>query len=144
MGNLNQVTLIGRVTQEIELRYTARGTAVTSLNLAINRTRKSDNGERQEETAFVEVVLWSKSAELAGQYLSKGREVCICGRLETQEWTDKQTGQKRSKLRVVGENMQFIGGGGDKQSHPGHASNPGSSQMPPSEPVDDEDEPIPF
>ena len=117
MANVNKVHLLGRITQDIEVRYTHKGTAVTSLNLAINRVRKGENDDRIEETTFVEVTLWGRSAELAGQYLGKGREVYIEGRLDLQTWDDKQTGQKRSKLRVVGENMQFIGNGeGSKQT----------------------------
>ena len=119
MANANKVILIGRITQDIEVRYTPKGTAVTSLNLAINRIRKGENDERIEETTFVEVTLWGRNAELAGQYLGKGREVYIEGRLDLQQWDDKTTGQKRSKLRVVGENMQFIGGqgGGEKATN---------------------------
>jgi single-strand DNA-binding protein len=80
--------------------------------MAVNRIRTGDNGERIEEVTYVDVTLWGRQAELAGQYLSKGRSVFIEGRLQLDQWDDKQTGQKRSRLRVVGENMQFIGGGG--------------------------------
>ena len=75
MANVNKVILIGRITQDIEVRYTAKGTAVASLNLAVNRVRTGENGERIEEATFVEVTLWGRQAELAGQYLAKGREV---------------------------------------------------------------------
>lgn len=119
MANVNKVHLLGRITQDIEVRYTPKGTAVADLNLAINRVRITEGGDKQEETTFTEVTLWGRQAELAGQYLGKGREVYIEGRLSMDTWEDRQTGQKRSKLKVIGENMQFIGGGqggqGDQQ-----------------------------
>ena len=104
--------LLGNITRDLEVRYTPKGTAVCDLGMAVNRIRTGDNGERIEEVTYVDVTLWGRQAELAGQYLSKGRSVFIEGRLQLDQWDDKQTGQKRSRLRVVGENMQFIGGGG--------------------------------
>ncbi|MGE9268140.1 MAG: single-stranded DNA-binding protein [Verrucomicrobiales bacterium] len=112
MANLNKVMLMGNITRDIEVRYTPKGTAVTDLGMALNRYRTSESGERIEETTFVDVTLWGRQAELAGQYLSKGRPVYIEGRLQFDTWDDKQSGQKRSKLRVIGENMQFLPGGG--------------------------------
>lgn len=111
MANLNKVYLMGRLTRDPELRYTPKGTAVADLGMAINRYRGGgDGGERTEETTFVDVTLWGRQAELANQYLAKGREVFIEGRLQLDSWEDKASGQKRSKLKVVGEAMQFIGG----------------------------------
>jgi single-strand DNA-binding protein len=98
----------------------------------VNRIRTGDNGERIEEVTYVDVTLWGRQAELAGQYLSKGRSVFIEGRLQLDQWDDKQTGQKRSRLRVVGENMQFIGGQGGSGGNQGGSSAP-SQQAPPSE-----------
>jgi single-strand DNA-binding protein len=112
MANVNKVMLLGNITRDLEVRYTPKGTAVCDLGMAINRIRNGDNGERIEEVTYVDVTLWGRQAELAGQYLSKGRPVFIEGRLQLDQWDDKQTGQKRSRLRVVAENMQFIGGGG--------------------------------
>ncbi len=112
MANVNKVMLLGNITRDLEVRYTPKGTAVCDLGMAVNRIRTGDNGERIEEVTYVDVTLWGRQAELAGQYLSKGRSVFIEGRLQLDQWDDKQTGQKRSRLRVVGENMQFIGGGG--------------------------------
>ena len=116
MANVNKVMLLGNITRDLEVRYTPTGTAVCDLGMAVNRIRTGDNGERIEEVTYVDVTLWGRQAELAGQYLSKGRSVFIEGRLQLDQWDDKQTGQKRSRLRVVGENMQFIGGnsGGGK------------------------------
>ena len=130
MANLNKVMLIGNLTRDPELRYTPKGTAVAELGLAVNRVRNNDQGERIEETTFIDVTLWARQAELAQQYLGKGRPVYIEGRLQMDTWDDKNTGQKRSKLKVVGENMQFLsdGRGG------GQTRNEGSSQEPQSAP----------
>jgi single-strand DNA-binding protein len=109
MGNLNRVLLIGNLTRDPDLRYTPKGTAVTKIGLAINRVYTGEDDERKEETTFVDVTLWARLAEIAGQYLKKGRPVFIEGRLQLDTWDDKQTGQKRSKLRVVAENIQLLG-----------------------------------
>ncbi|MFT6180864.1 MAG: single-strand DNA-binding protein [Akkermansiaceae bacterium] len=112
MANVNKVMLLGNITRDLEVRYTPKGTAVCDLGMAINRHRTADNGEKIEEVTFVDVTLWGRNAELAGKYLAKGRQVFIEGRLQLDQWDDKTTGQKRTRLRVVGENMQFIGGQG--------------------------------
>jgi single-strand DNA-binding protein len=113
MANLNKVMLMGNLTRDPEIRYTPKGTAVAELGLAINRVYSADNGEKREETTFVDVTLWGRTAEIAGEYLKKGRPVFIEGRLQLDTWDDKQTGQKRSKLKVVGEAMQLMGSRGD-------------------------------
>jgi single-strand DNA-binding protein len=113
MASLNRVMLIGNLTRDPEVRYTPKGSAVADLALAVNRNYTAENGEKREEVTYVDIVLWAKLAELAGQYLKKGRPVFIEGRLQMDQWEDKQTGQKRSRLRVVGENMQFLGSRGD-------------------------------
>jgi single-strand DNA-binding protein len=109
MANLNRVLLIGNLTRDPDLRYTPKGTAVTEIGIAVNRVYTGEDGERKEETTFVDVTLWARLAEIAGQYLKKGRPVFIEGRLQLDTWDDKQTGQKRSKLRVVAENIQLLG-----------------------------------
>lgn len=109
MASLNKVMLIGNLTRDPEVRYTPKGSAVVDLGMAINRYYTTDNGEKREETTFVDVTLWGRQAELAGQYLTKGRPVFIEGRLQLDTWDDRETGQKRSKLRVIGETMQFLG-----------------------------------
>lgn len=113
MASVNKVMLIGNLTRDPEVRYTPKGSAVADIGLAINRYFTMENGEKREETTFVDVVLWGRQAELAQQYLSKGRPVFIEGRLQLDTWDDKTTGQKRSKLRVVGEVMQFLGSSKD-------------------------------
>jgi single-strand DNA-binding protein len=120
MASYNKVMLMGNLTRDPEVRYTPKGSAVADLALAVNRTYTAESGERREEVTYVDIVLWSKLAELAGQYLKKGRAVFIEGRLQMDTWEDKQTGQKRSRIKVVGENMQFVdsrrdGGGGEDE-----------------------------
>jgi single-strand DNA-binding protein len=111
MPNLNSVHLMGNLTRDPEVRYTPKGTAVCDISIAINRILppEQEGGERREETTYVDVTLWGKTAENAGQYLAKGRSVFIDGRLALEMWDDKQTGQKRSKLKVVAESWQFLG-----------------------------------
>ena len=116
MASLNKVMLIGNLTREPEVRYTPKGSAVSDLGIAVNRTYVTDSGEKMQETTYVDVVVWSRLAEIAGQYLHKGSPVFIEGRLQMDTWEDKATGQKRSKIRVVADNLQFLGGrreGGD-------------------------------
>ncbi len=112
MASVNKVILIGNLTRDPEVRYTPKGTAVSDIAMAVNRVRTGDDGNRIEEVTYVDVTLWGRQAEVAGQYLAKGRSVYIEGRLQLDTWDDKATGQKRSRLRVVGENMQFLGGQG--------------------------------
>jgi single-strand DNA-binding protein len=108
MANLNKVMLIGNVTRDPEIKYTPQGRAVTDLGIAVNRTYSTESGERREETTYVDVTLWGRTAETAGEYCKKGRAVYIEGRLQLDTWEDKTSGQKRSKLRVVGDNYQLL------------------------------------
>lgn len=107
----NRVVLVGNLTRDIELKYTQGGTAVTDVGLAVNDSRKTQTGEWVEETTFVDVTLWGRTAEVASEYLGKGRQVLIEGRLKLDTW--ETDGQKRSKLRVVAERMMMLGGGKD-------------------------------
>jgi single-strand DNA-binding protein len=153
MANLNKVMLIGNLTRDPELRYTPKGTAVADIALAINRVWNNEQNVRQEETTFVDITLWGRQAELAQQYLTKGRGAYIEGRLQMDTWDDKQTGQKRSKLKVVAESLQFLpdgkggAGGGIPQSGPQAARAPqqrpqGASAAPPDDYAEEDD--IPF
>lgn len=118
MASYNQVTLLGNVTRDIELRYTQGGTAVTEMGLAVN-DRIKVNGEWTDQATFVDVTLWGRTAEIASEYLSKGAPVLIAGRLKLDSWEDKNGGGKRSKLGVVADKLQLIGskegGGGGNQ-----------------------------
>lgn len=114
MANLNKVMIIGNLTADPEVRTTPRGASLTELRLAVNRVSSGPNdGERREETTFLDVTCWGRTGEVAAQYLSKGRPVFIEGRLQMDTWEDKQTGQKRSRIRIVAENLQLLGGRGD-------------------------------
>ena len=109
MANVNKVILIGNVTRDPEVKFTSKGSAVTDIGLAINRNYTLDNGEKREETTFVDVELWGRLAEIAGEYAKKGRPIYIEGRLRMDTWEDKASGQKRSRMKVVGENLQLLG-----------------------------------
>src|SRR6188768_3741509 len=113
MASYNRVILVGNLTRDPELRYIPSGTAVTEIGLAVNDRRKGPNGEWIEETTFVDVTLWARTAEVASEYLSKGSSVLIEGRLKLDSW--EKEGKKFSKLRVVGETMQMLGGRGGGQ-----------------------------
>jgi len=112
MASYNRVILIGNLTRDPELRYTPTGTAVTEFGLAVNDRRKnSQTGEWIEDTQFIDITMWARQAEIAAEYLTKGSPVFIEGRLKYDSW--EKEGQKHSKLRVVGERMQFIGARGE-------------------------------
>jgi single-strand DNA-binding protein len=135
MANLNRVLLIGNLTRDPELRYTPKGTAVTEIGLAVNRIYSGEDGEKKEETTFVDVTLWARQAEIAGQYLRKGRPVFIEGRLQLDTWDDKQTGQKRSRLRVVAENLQLLGSRQDSEGSSSFSSSSPAPRRGPSAPA---------
>lgn len=130
MANLNKVMIIGNLTADPEVRQTPRGTSLTELRLAVNRVSSGPNeGERREETTFLDVTCWGRTAEIAAQYLTKGRPVFIEGRLQQDTWEDKQTGQRRSRIRIVAENMQLLGGrdGAPQQGGGGYQQRPSGS-----------------
>jgi single-strand DNA-binding protein len=112
MASYNRVVLLGNITRDIEVKYLQSGMAVTDIGLAVNDRRKNQQGEWVEETTFVDITLWGRTAEVAGEYLGKGSLVLIEGRLKLEQW--EKDGQKHSKLRVVGERLQMMpkGGGG--------------------------------
>lgn len=113
MADVNLVVLVGRLTRDPEVRYTPSGTAIAQLGLAIGRKYKDQSGQLKEDTTFVDIDVFGRQAETAGQYLAKGRTVLIEGRLQLDQWEDKNSGQKRSKLKVVGNRVQFLGGPGE-------------------------------
>ena len=116
MASLNEVRLIGNLTRDVELKRTPSGSAVAKLGIAVNRKYKdAKSGEMKEDTTYVDVDVWGKQAETAAQYIGKGSSVHIEGRLKLDQWDDKETGQKRSKLGVVGERVQFLGSKGQRE-----------------------------
>ena len=157
MANVNKVILIGNLTRDPEVKYTPKGSAVSDVGLAINRNYTLDSGEKREETTFVDVEFWGRTAELAGQYLKKGSQVYIEGRLRMDSWEDKTSGQKRSKLKVVAETLQFLdrrsggsdddsGGGAPRERSSGSSgqSRPQATQQPSRQADPDQDDDIPF
>lgn len=111
MSSFNKVILVGNLTRDPEVRYTASGTAVTEIGLAINRKWfDKQSNSRKEETTFVDITVWGRTAEVAGEYLTTGSNVLVEGRLQLDQWEDKESGQKRSKLKVICEQMTMLGG----------------------------------
>ena len=132
MGLLNKVFLLGHLTRDPELRQHAPGDSRCRARLAVNRTWVEENGKKQEESIFLEVTVWGKTAEIAQRYLQKGSPLSVEVRLQLDSWQDRQTGQRRSRLHVVGKNLQLIG------SRPSASSEPSSPARPvPSEPDPD-------
>ncbi len=150
MASYNKVLLMGNLTRDPEVRYTPKGTAIANLGLAVNRRWTTETGEAKEEVTFVDVEVWGRQAETAGQYLSKGRPVFVEGRLKLDSWEDKESGQKRNKLKVVAERVQFLGaprGGAEfKDQAPSDeapARPAGRGPRPPAPPPQDKGEPEP-
>ena len=147
MPNYNKVILMGNLTRDPEVKYTSGGTAIAKLGMAINRRWRGQDGQQQEETTFVDVDAFGRQAETVGQYLKKGRPIMIEGRLKYDQWDDKQTGQKRSKLGVVLERFEFLdsrtdgGGGGGYDGGNSGGGSPATSQ--PSGPPPEDDD-VPF
>ena len=133
MANFNKVILAGNLTRDPELRYTPKGMAIAKITLAINRTWRNEAGESKEEVTFVDVDAFGRQAETIGQYLEKGSPFLVEGRLKLDQWDDKQTGQKRSRLGVTLEGFQFLGsagGGGRGESGVPDAPAPRSRPAP--------------
>ena len=130
--------MVGHLTRDIELRYTPSGTAIAKTGIATNRRFKTQTGEQKEETCFIDITLFGRAAEVANQYLSKGRQVLIEGRLVYETWTD-QHGNKRSKHSIAVDNLQMLGGREDRGSaHPENsytAPQPAAPQQPAGEPT---------
>ena len=154
MASFNKVILVGNLTRDPELRYTPKGTAIAKIGVAVNRVWTNEAGEKKEEVTFVDVDVFGRTAENVGQYMRKGRPILIEGRLRLDQWDDKQTGQKKSKLGVVAETVQFLGspgeggsGGGAPAARPARPA-PTTPSTPPSEPVEGDGPPesddVPF
>jgi single-strand DNA-binding protein len=122
--NLNKVMLGGRVTRDTELRHTPKGTAVADIAIAVNRVFTNEQGQKTEESTFVDVTLWGRQAEIASQYLHKGSPVFVEGRIQMDSWVDKQSGEKRNRLKVVGEHLQLLG---DRRESAGASTAPAAT-----------------
>jgi single-strand DNA-binding protein len=114
MASFNRVILVGNMTRSPELRHIPSGQAVTEIGLAVNNRRKSPSGELIDEVTFVDITLWGREAEIVCQYLSKGSPLLVEGRLKLDTWESE--GQKRSKLRVIGERITMLGSGGGNRN----------------------------
>ena len=144
MPNLNKVMLMGNLTRDPEIKYTPKGTAIANFGIAVNRNYSTEGGEKREEVTFIDLEAFGRTAEIIGEYFKKGRPIFIEGRLKLDSWDDKQTGQKKSKLRVVVDSFEFLGsregggggggpsggGGGESQEAPSTGGG-GSKKAPP-------------
>ena len=146
MASYNKVILIGNLTRDPEIRYTPNGSAIGQVGLALSRKWKDNTGQWKTEATFVDVTFFGKSAETIGQYLKKGYPLLVEGRLKLDQWDDKQTGQKRSALKVVGENFQFLGGGekGDRNQESAPAPAPKAAAPTETTPGPEDDDQVPF
>jgi len=144
MGSVNKVILIGNLGRDAELRYTPGGAAVATLNMATTEVWNDKGGQRQEKTEWHRVVLWGKSAESLAEYLTKGKQIYVEGRLQTRQWDDKD-GNKRYTTEVRGDRVVLLGGGVGRSSGPVDRGSEMGGQAPShdvSEPLTDDD--IPF
>ena len=142
MASINKVMIMGRITREIELRKTPKNKSVADIGLAVNRRRKDESGQMIDETTFVDVTLWGRTAEVVHQYSGKGQPIFVEGRLETDTWEDKDTGQKRYKLKIVGENVQLMGSKAENEASKKTNGSPDPQEKPRVSNLGDED--IPF
>ena len=126
MASLNKVMIMGNLTRDPEVRYTPKGQAVVDIGLAVNRRYKVEN-ETREEVTFIDVTFWGRSAEIISQYMKKGRPLYVEGRLQLDSWEDKATGQKKSRLKVIGDEFQFLGG---RDGAPGGGGGPDDDDGP--------------
>jgi single-strand DNA-binding protein len=159
MASFNQVILLGNLTRDPQLKYLPSQTAVAEFGIACNRKFKSQSGEQREEVTFVDCSAFGKTGELINQYFTKGKPIFIQGRLKYDSWEDKQGGGKRSRMTVIVENFQFIGGrdgggggggggheegGGEYEQRPAQSSRPQQSRPqnapPPQQPFGEEEQ----
>jgi single-strand DNA-binding protein len=147
VGSVNKVILVGNLGRDAELRYTPGGAAVATLNLATTEVWNDKNQQRQEKTEWHRVVLWGKQAESLQEYLTKGKQIYVEGRLQTRQWDDKD-GNKRYTTEIKADRITLLGGGGGGGGRGGAmaerstASHAGGMDEPPMEPITDDD--IPF
>jgi single-strand DNA-binding protein len=143
MASLNKVMLIGNLGKDPEVRYTASGTAVASFSLATSDRIKNKNGEWEDRTEWHNITLWGRLAEIAGEYLAKGKSVYIEGRLQTRKWQDRD-GKDRYTTEVVGDRMQMLSGKGEGGGRPQGSRFEGSDGPSLEEPPFNPDDDIPF
>lgn len=133
MASLNKVMLIGNLTRDPELRVTPKGTAICQFGLAVNRKFKDESGGEREEVTFVDIEAWGKQGETIAKYLAKGRPLFVEGRLKLDQWEDRESGQKRSKMKIVLEQFQFLGGRDDDKPAGGEGGREPERYAPPAQ-----------
>ena len=151
MGSVNKVILVGNLGRDAELRYTPGGAAVATLNLATTEVWNDKAGQKQEKTEWHRIVLWGKQAESLQEYLTKGKQIYVEGRLQTRQWDDKD-GNKKYTTEIKADRITLLGGGGggggarsggmDRGGPERGGAHPGGGDEPPMEPITDDD--IPF
>ena len=145
MPNLNKVMLMGNLTRDPEIKYTPKGTAIANFGIAVNRNYTTESGEKREEVTFIDLESFGRTAEIIGEYFKKGRPIYVEGRLKLDQWDDKTTGKKMSKLRVVVDSFEFLGsregggGGGEHGEARPQSRPPGKPAPPPQRPAADPD-----
>jgi single-strand DNA-binding protein len=144
MAILNAVQLMGYLTRAPETKYTPKGTAIAETGIAVNRVWRGENGEKQEATTFVDLQFWGRTAEIAQQYLDKGSHVFVAGRIHLDTWENRQTGQKRSKLRVIVTDLQMLGTKPKESTSPQRPPPPQQQQRPTDPDLDAEPGDVPF
>lgn len=156
MANLNKVMLIGNLTRDPELRVTPKGTAICQFSLAVNRKFRDEAGADREEVTYVDIEAWGKSGENIAKYCTKGRPLFVEGRLRLDQWEDKNTKEKRSRMKVVCDNFQFLGsgraeggapggeGGGEQPRYNSPAPRSGAPRPSATAPQENLDEDVPF
>ena len=161
MPSLNKVLLMGNLTRDPELRVTPKGTSICQFSLAINRQFKMESGETREEVTYIDIEAWGKQGETIAKYVTKGRPLYVEGRLRLEQWEDKNTKEKRSRMKVVLEQFQFLGdgrgggagggagpasGGGEESSggSPERHAPPARGSTAPKPPQENLDEDVPF
>jgi single-strand DNA-binding protein len=135
MASYNKVILVGNLTRDPELRYTPKGLAIAKIGLAVNRNYTTESGEKKEEVTFVDLDAFGRQAETLAQYMKKGSPLLVEGRLRLDQWDDKKTGEKRSKLGIVVEGFQFLGGGGGGRNMEGSPVPPSGAAEAPRRPA---------
>jgi single-strand DNA-binding protein len=139
-GGLNKVMIIGNLGKDPEMRFTPSGQSVTNFTVAVSRSWKNSDGQPQEETEWFNIDAWGRLAELTNEYLSKGKKVYVEGRLRTESWEDKNTGEKKYRTKVVASDIQFIEPRGGGQSDSGY----GGGTASPAPEADQSFEEMPF
>ena len=143
MGSVNKAIIVGNLGRDAEVRYTPGGTAVANISVATTETWNDKSGQRQEKTEWHRVAIWGKTAEAIGEYLTKGRQVYVEGRIETRQWDDKD-GQKRYTTEIRSDRVVLLGGRGDGTEHAAPPPKPSTGGGPASGPPELTEDDIPF